>query len=1269
MDANLRRGLQRLTRMERKKRRRRAIVTALAAVMVFCTTYALILPAITLEHSCGIPEHQHTEECFAFGLSCTYRAHRHTQDCYDGSGALICGEADFVVHRHDAACYDASGKLWCSLPEIEAHTHSAGCYTQPAVIEKQEPEPQPEVTAEPEPTEENTLQEQPAEEKTEPVIAQQSADEPTEAAAIVEPMQPAEPVLVCGKPEIQLHEHTAACRDASGALICGQTEVLEHQHTEACLSQGGEEPTCGLEEHNHVKDDVPALTKEEQAQVKAVEEQIAALPDVKDAQAKLEQTAENAAARALYRQISEALAAARKSYDALTDGQKKAVSNAEALIALEKAWAEIKAPALEALQTDAAFVAELSVSTGTLNEPEEAAAARSVQYALTMKLSPYRAEDEYSAASVRIECVLPLTAEQAAFDLAQMPWPENTAVATETREWNGAMQPCQVLTGTYRLSGKDGAAVIPGEYTEPIVVTLQNAAPGASLSLQISAALEQNAWDGDCAAHGTAEKRTVTTAPIIVRAELTEEEMQQICAQFAAEIEALETTAAQEGDALSNETAAAIEALRARLEEAFALGELTEESFTALTARLDALLYGGDLNSIAEPAVGTNWMLLRDSGWFEEYSGSAYAAQEEAVQMPSLAAAVQDNAPSDVQVKDRGGENRNDADGVAVSKTIAGTDLENVFDITLRVQTSQKIEEVVKEPDMAVVIVMDISNTMNSKFGNSTRYKAAMDAAEQFLDHFAENNSLGISKVGYVAFNTDAHKIFDLQACANRDQTKTLKNIMRTQTGNIINASGYNGSHSRFTNIEAGLKLAQDMLSGAANQNKFIIFLSDGFPTTYISSGYFGYDPYDSAGERFRDHVLNKPCAYGTSYSDEAAIRAGNMAHSIKGSGTTIFSVGVDVGGQTIQQYIAQSEKANGFSVVDRTGTTYEIGDATSTEAYKNWLRGSIGSGYYYDSTNAEGLKSAYNEIFQKIKETTQIGSEADWVASDPLPVSGNVQDVEFISLYDKAYVQRGETLSGEHTENAENTAKFENNAIHWDLKNSGYTSWNESGGKTIYTYELVYRVRLENKKSDFVEKNIYPTNGTTTLTYRVVSTESGSRTGTIDFPIPSVQGYLGELEFTKMDNRGNALPGAVFTLSHDNAKCPVCRGDTTSVNVPEQTATSGADGKVKFTNIPSGHTYVLKETTVPAGYAANGDTYQVVVAYDVVSVTVTHPDKTAESWDENAVIVNNTYYELPSTGGAGTLPFTAGGLLIAGSAALLLAKYTRRRREDRSSS
>ena len=39
---------------------------ALAAVVVFCTTYALILPAITLEgEGCGLEEHIHDESCYS----------------------------------------------------------------------------------------------------------------------------------------------------------------------------------------------------------------------------------------------------------------------------------------------------------------------------------------------------------------------------------------------------------------------------------------------------------------------------------------------------------------------------------------------------------------------------------------------------------------------------------------------------------------------------------------------------------------------------------------------------------------------------------------------------------------------------------------------------------------------------------------------------------------------------------------------------------------------------------------------------------------------------------------------------------------------------------------------------------------------------------------------------------------------------------------------------------------------------------------------------
>ena len=263
--------------------------------------------------------------------------------------------------------------------------------------------------------------------------------------------------------------------------------------------------------------------------------------------------------------------------------------------------------------------------------------------------------------------------------------------------------------------------------------------------------------------------------------------------------------------------------------------------------------------------------------------------------------------------------------------------------------------------------------------------------------------------------------------------------------------------------------------------------------------------------------------------------------------------------------------------------------------------------------------------------------------------------------------------MTGAHVSGGENTAAFlsEGSKINWDLKKSGYTETNDDS-TTTYTYQLVYRVRLKNESAGFTENAIYPTNDPTTLQYRMVQSTDGKLTvsppQTINFPIPSVKGYLSELTFKKQDSRGQPLAGAEFTLSHDEENCGSCRGDATqSVTIADQTVISGSDGQVTFTNIPSGHKYTLTETKVPDGYAPNGRTYTVTVAYDVLTVQVSYPDGTPDEWKD--IIVNQAYYELPQTGGSGIHWYYAGGLgLMLSAGALLLVKALRRRRGEDSS-
>ena len=129
MRDDTRQMLEKYSKVHKQKSLWYKVVTCLAAVVVFCTTYALILPAITMEKTptCGLEEHVHTEECYQRELNCELEVHEHTTACYDMEGNVICGYADYVAHSHNEFCYDDEGVLVCELPEIEAHEHNEDC--------------------------------------------------------------------------------------------------------------------------------------------------------------------------------------------------------------------------------------------------------------------------------------------------------------------------------------------------------------------------------------------------------------------------------------------------------------------------------------------------------------------------------------------------------------------------------------------------------------------------------------------------------------------------------------------------------------------------------------------------------------------------------------------------------------------------------------------------------------------------------------------------------------------------------------------------------------------------------------------------------------------------------------------------------------------------------------------------------------------------------------------------------------------------------------
>ncbi len=132
------------------------VFIAAAAVVVFITTYMLILPAITLDAHCGQEEHVHSDTCYTSESTVVcgskeYAGHTHSEECYQTTEDLICGqeesepvveevvneetgEVETVIvsegHTHSADCYQQNTELICGQEETAGHTHDQSCYRE-----------------------------------------------------------------------------------------------------------------------------------------------------------------------------------------------------------------------------------------------------------------------------------------------------------------------------------------------------------------------------------------------------------------------------------------------------------------------------------------------------------------------------------------------------------------------------------------------------------------------------------------------------------------------------------------------------------------------------------------------------------------------------------------------------------------------------------------------------------------------------------------------------------------------------------------------------------------------------------------------------------------------------------------------------------------------------------------------------------------------------------------------------------------------------------
>lgn len=226
MDINVQKSLTEHVRKNRRRKVWKRILSTLSCLVVFTTTYALILPAITIENTsyCGIEEHLHDDSCYEKHLLCELpeeeSIHTHTDTCKAVVQNIICGFEETEGHIHTETCFEEQTVQVCGLEEEEpkqGHVHAEACFDS-----------------------EGTL------------VCSLEEEAPQQGHMHAEECYQTEMVNICGQVEQEAHTHSESCYVTEEIFGCGLEEgqILEaHVHTDDCYSS---EFACEKAEHTHI---------------------------------------------------------------------------------------------------------------------------------------------------------------------------------------------------------------------------------------------------------------------------------------------------------------------------------------------------------------------------------------------------------------------------------------------------------------------------------------------------------------------------------------------------------------------------------------------------------------------------------------------------------------------------------------------------------------------------------------------------------------------------------------------------------------------------------------------------------------------------------------------------------------------------------------------------------------------------------------------------------------------------------------------------------
>lgn len=390
------------------------------------------------------------------------------------------------------------------------------------------------------------------------------------------------------------------------------------------------------------------------------------------------------------------------------------------------------------------------------------------------------------------------------------------------------------------------------------------------------------------------------------------------------------------------------------------------------------------------------------------------------------------------------------------------------WEITLKVD-GKNIE---KSSD--VVLVFDKSNSMN----RGSRLPKAKAAAKEFVDNLLTENSA--TRIGVVTFSEYHDMLADFTSFSGKDD---LKN----KIDGILASGG--------TNMQAGLHQAQMMLESSTADRKVIVLLSDGAPTysykasqaaayTWPNNKYnfvlsdFDYNRRIGDGSVYK---LSEPtcvpffgCFGGEQYKVNGytvktnGIATLSEAKAIMNAGTTIYSIGLEVGGDDDARYVLENSQ---------NGGTYIGGE--------------------------DDLSPAFEEIVSEVRYAAK-----DAVVTDPM---GDMFDL----------VMQGATISPNDYAASQGT-------VDWDPATETFT-WHVGNVVEGTPATLTYKVKMDFSKNP-EGGTLYPTNGETPINYEDANGERATKyfpipRVSLDRGSILMKGYLVNMDGKPINQNGEIVP------------------------------------------------------------------------------------------------------------------------------------------------